>query len=85
MKEKLHRKNQDISWLEQQCDDADSKETELREQLYEMQKMDNENVCLHEYKITVFANNSNIRSKTKISHRYKISCLFKIKHNIIYQ
>lgn len=53
-----------MRWLEKQCDDADSKETELREQIYETQKMNDENVCLHEYEIaTIFI--KIIRSKKK--------------------
>ncbi|CAG9536167.1 unnamed protein product [Cercopithifilaria johnstoni] len=46
LKEKLRCKNRNISWLEKQCDDADSNETELREQLYEMQKMNDKNLSV---------------------------------------
>ncbi|EJW86077.1 kinesin motor domain-containing protein [Wuchereria bancrofti] len=46
LKEELRRRNRDISWLEKQCDDADSKETELREQVYETQKINDENLLV---------------------------------------
>ncbi|VDK83706.1 unnamed protein product [Litomosoides sigmodontis] len=46
LKEKLRCCNRDISWMEKQCDDADSKETELREQLHEMQKTNKENLSV---------------------------------------
>ncbi|KAK6102121.1 Kinesin motor domain family protein [Brugia pahangi] len=46
LKEELRCRNRDISWLEKQCDDADSKETELREQVYETQKINEENLLV---------------------------------------
>uniref|UniRef100_A0A0R3RW04 Kinesin motor domain-containing protein n=1 Tax=Elaeophora elaphi TaxID=1147741 RepID=A0A0R3RW04_9BILA len=46
LKEKVRCKNRDIDWLEKQCDDADSKETELREQIYETQKINDENLSV---------------------------------------
>ncbi|EFO23315.1 kinesin motor domain-containing protein [Loa loa] len=46
LKEELRSRNRDIDWLEKQCDDADSKETELREQIYETQKMNDENLSV---------------------------------------
>uniref|UniRef100_A0A2K6VME2 Kinesin motor domain-containing protein n=1 Tax=Onchocerca volvulus TaxID=6282 RepID=A0A2K6VME2_ONCVO len=46
LKEELRCRNRDISWLEKQCDDADNKETELREQIYETQKIYDENLSV---------------------------------------
>ncbi|OZC06134.1 kinesin motor domain protein [Onchocerca flexuosa] len=46
LKEELRCRNRDIGWLEKQCDDADNKETELREQIYETQKIYDENLSV---------------------------------------
>ncbi|VDN02732.1 unnamed protein product, partial [Thelazia callipaeda] len=44
LKEELRSRKRDIVWLEKHCDDADRVETELKEQIYELQKNRSENV-----------------------------------------
>uniref|UniRef100_A0A915Q7B7 Kinesin motor domain-containing protein n=1 Tax=Setaria digitata TaxID=48799 RepID=A0A915Q7B7_9BILA len=46
LKEELRCRDRDIGWLEKHCDDADNKETELREQIYETQKKNDENLLV---------------------------------------